>query len=497
MNTIKTKTLSRRQFLERSIAASVVCATASCISKPARSRPIGAAEDIRVAVIGCGSTVGNGGKGRYHIKNFTNMKGVRLVALCDPDEAHLKREVESLSKVGKKVDVYKDFRKLLERNDIDAVCIAAPNHWHSLMTIMAVQAGKNVYVEKPLSHNVWEGRKAVEAARKYDRIVQHGTQSRSEIGTREAIEYIKAGNLGKILAVHGVCYKPRNSIGKVTGPQKPPETIDMDLWTGPAPIKPLMRTNLHYDWHWFWDTGNGEIGNQGVHQMDLARWALGENCLPRRVLSIGGRFGYDDDAETPNTQIAFFDYEKAPLIFEVRGLSRQKGMTAMDYYRSTSIGFIVECEGGYFSGNNGGWFYDNKDTRIRQIKGGGSENHPKNFIDAVRSGTKKDLNADILEGHISSALCHIGNISHNLGKEKDLGIITESIKGNKAFTETFGRLQQHLAAHEVDLNKDKPMLGAWLEIDPAKEQFTGELAAKANPMLTRNYRAPFVVPDVV
>lgn len=497
MKNMQSMTITRRQFLGSSLVAGTACAITGCVSSPASSRPIGASEDVRVAVIGCGSTVGNGGKGRYHIKNFTNMKGVRLVALCDPDEAHLNREVAGLEKIGRKVDTYKDFRKLLERNDIDAVCIATPNHWHSLMTILSVQAGKDVYVEKPLSHNVREGRIAVEAARKYNRIVQHGTQTRSEIGTREALEYIKAGNLGKIIAVRGIVYKPRNSIGKVTGPQKPPETIDMDLWTGPAPIKPLMRTNLHYDWHWFWDTGNGEIGNQGVHQMDLARWALGENTLPRRVLSIGGRFGYDDDAETPNTQITFFDYEKAPLIFEVRGLSRQKGMTAMDYYRSTSIGIVVECEGGYFSGNNGGWFYDNKDARIRQIKGEGAESHPKNFIDAVRSRRKNDLKAGVLEGHLSSALCHLGNISHRLGKDADTGIITECIKGQKAFGETFDCFQKHMAAHEVDLNKNKPTLGAWLELDPENEQFTGELAAKANPMLTRDYRAPFVVPEKI
>ncbi len=494
---MQSKAISRRLFLGHSFAAGTACALTGCLSLSTGPRPRGAAEDIRVAVIGCGSAVGNGGKGRYHIKNFLKMKGVRLVALCDPDEAHLNREIAGLSKAGLKADGYRDFRKLLEKKDIDAVCIAAPNHWHSLMTIMAVQAGKDVYVEKPLSHNVWEGSKAVEAARKYKRLVQHGTQSRSETGTREAIEYIKAGNLGRILTVRGICYKPRNSIGKVTGPQKPPETVDMDLWTGPAPLKPLMRTNLHYDWHWFWDTGNGEIGNQGVHQMDLARWALGANSMPRRALSIGGRFGYEDDAETPNTQIVFFDYEKAPLIFEVRGLSRQKGMTAMDYYRSTSIGFIVECEGGYFSGNNGGWFYDNKDNRIRQVKGGGAENHPENFIEAVRSRRREDLKADVLDAHLSSALCHIGNISHRLGKDADIAAIMESIKGRKAFDETFERLQKHLAAHEIDLKKARPTLGALLELDPANERFTGDLAEKANQMLTRDYRAPFVVPEKV
>lgn len=497
MTSTETTTISRRHFLKTSFAAGAALGLSARIPWSVRAEPEGSAGDIRVAVIGCGSTVGRGGKGRYHINNFKKMKGVRLVALCDADEAHLNREVEGLSTDGIKVDTYADARKLLERKDIDAVCIATPNHWHSLLAIWAIQAGKDVYVEKPVSHNVWEGRKLVEAARKYNRIVQSGTQSRSELGTREAIEYIHAGNIGKILAVHGICYKSRDSIGKVDGPQKPPSTLNYDLWTGPAPLKPLMRKNLHYDWHWFWDTGNGEIGNQGIHQMDLARWALGESLLPKRVLSIGGRFGYQDDAETPNTQIAFFDYEKAPLIFEVRGLSRQKGMTAMDYYRATDIGFTVDCEGGYFSGNNGGWFYDNEGRKVKQMKGGGAEDHPANFIKAVRSRKKEDLNADVLEGHLSSALCHIGAISHQLGAESAPGAVAEAIKGHKAFEETFDRFQQHLSAHEVDLEKNKPTLGAWLELDPAKEQFTGAQAAKNNAMLTRSYRAPYVVPENV
>jgi len=489
--------ISRRKFLRNSLFAGAAIGLTTRFPWSAAAEPEGANGDIRVAVIGCGSTVGNGGKGRYHIDNFNAMKGVRLVAVCDADELHLNREVSKLEKNGKKVEGFRDFRKLLERKDIDAVCIATPNHWHALLAILAVQAGKDVYVEKPSSHNVWEGRQTVEAARKYNRIVQIGTQSRSDRGSAEAIKYIRDGNIGKILAVRGICYKPRNSIGNVSGPQTPPSSLDYDLWTGPAPLKPLMRKNLHYDWHWVWDTGNGEIGNQGVHQMDLARWALGESLLPQRVLSIGGRFGYDDDAETPNTQIVFFDYGKAPLIFEIRGLSRSKAVKAMDYYQGVSIGFVVECEGGYFAGNNGGFIYDKGGKKIKQITGGGAEDHPANFIKAVRSRKREDLNADILEGHVSSALCHVGNISQRLGKEAVPGEVAEAVKNAKGFSATFERFQKHLEVHEINLKQSKAELGAWLEIDPQAEKFKGAMAEKANGMLTRAYREPFVVPGNV
>lgn len=489
--------MPRRKFLRDSFAAGVAAGLAVRVPWSVGAEPEGANGDIRVAVIGCGSMVGNGGKGAYHIHNFSTMEGVRLVAVCDVDEQHLNREVDKLNDAGKKVDGYRDFRKLLERKDIDAVCIATPNHWHALMTILAVQAGKDVYVEKPSSHNVWEGRKTVEAARKYNRIVQVGTQSRSDNGAIEAIKYTRDGNIGNILAVRGICYKPRNSIGKVDGPQEKPASVDYNLWTGPAPLKPLMRKNLHYDWHWVWDTGNGEIGNQGVHQMDLARWALGESLLPPRVLSIGGRFGYDDDAETPNTQIVFFDYKKAPLIFEIRGLPRNKDVKAMDYYNGVSVGFVVECEGGYFAGNNGGFIYDKDGKKMKQVPGGGAEDHPANFIKAVRSRKQQDLNADILEGHISSSLCHVGNISYRLGKESAPGQVVEAVKDTKGFSETFERFQKHLAAHEIDLKKNKPELGAWLEMDAEKEKFRGVLAEKANDMLTRAYRQPFAVPEKV
>src|SRR5437667_6487800 len=312
------KTMNRRSFLKSTAL------TAAAVSRPASSwaRLPGANDEIRVAVVGFG------GRGKDHISELRGLakKNVRIVALCDVDKTILDAAVAQFSKRNEKVEGFTDIRKLLELQDLDAVSIATPNHWHSLATILAVQAGKDVYVEKPVCHNVWEGSKMVEAARKHKRIVQAGTQSRSSQAIKEAIEWVRAGNLGKIVIARGLCYKPRTSIGKVDGPQPIPPGVDYDLWCGPAEKLPLMRKRLHYDWHWVWNTGNGDLGNQGIHQMDICRWFLGEMELAPYVISTGGRLGYVDDGETANTQIIYQGYEKAPLIFEVRGLPESKDL---------------------------------------------------------------------------------------------------------------------------------------------------------------------------
>src|SRR6266513_1470085 len=242
----------------------------------------------------------------------------QVVALCDVDRDVLHRRAEKLEGVEK----YQDVRKLLESKEIDAISIATPNHWHSLATIWACQAGKDVYVEKPCSHNVFEGRKCVEAARKYDRLVQHGTQSRSNTSQARLAALVKSGKYGKLLVSKGYCCKPRWSIGykPITDP---PANLDFDIWTGPAPKQPFHANLVHYNWHWFWDFGNGDIGNQGVHEMDIARWALGAT-LPKSVLSLGGRYvdepNFKDQGETPNQRVSVFDYGDALLLFETRGL---------------------------------------------------------------------------------------------------------------------------------------------------------------------------------
>ncbi len=284
--------LSRRDFIKSSLATAAGVGIATSVPATVWSQVVGANDDIRVAVVGFRS------QGAGHIKRFHNLQGVRVVALCDADKAILDREVKKFKDRNEKVDAYTDVRRILDNKFTDAIVIATPNHWHSLLTVWGCQAGKDVYVEKPVSHNIWEGRKMVEAARKYKRIVQTGTQKRSDEGVQEAFEYIQKGELGKIVVARGFCYKRRKSIGKVNGPQPIPESVDYDLWTGPAPLGPLMRKSLHYDWHWVWATGNGDIGNQGIHEMDMCRWALGQKGLAPRVMSFGGRFRVNDAAQS-------------------------------------------------------------------------------------------------------------------------------------------------------------------------------------------------------
>jgi len=482
------KHITRRNFLKKSMAAGMAISLPVYSTSCSKSR--GANEQIRVAVIGIR------GKGSHHISMFQDIPNVKVVALCDVDKDILAKGVAQLAEKNLTADTYTDLRKVLDRKDIDAISIATPNHWHSLATIWACQAGKDVYVEKPISHNIFEGRKTVEAARKYKRIVQSGTQNRSDAGLPQAIQYIKEGHLGKILFARGLCYKTRLSIGKVDGPQPIPKSIDYDLWTGPAPMQPLMRKKLHYDWHWVWPTGNGDIGNQGVHEMDICRWFIDQPNLPPKVMSIGERFGYIDDGQTPNTQIALFDYKPAPIIFEVRGLPRKKGEETFirSTYRGIDVGVVIHCQGGYF---NGSWVYDNKGNKIKQfIRDGGGE-HVSNFIKAVRTRKVSDLNADILKGHISSTLCHMANISHRIGSQATPDQIKEAVKGNDDMLETFDRFKEHLVANEVDLNKTKAILGPTLQMNPKTETFKGTLSKEANKMLSRNYREPFVVPKKV
>jgi len=477
--------MNRRKF----IYGATVSTVATGLSARSWAQVPGANSDLRAAVIGFNS------RGKEHISEWRRLKGVRLAALCDVDKAVLDREVNKLTESGS-IETYTDLRKLLENKNIDVVSIATPNHWHSLAAIWAIQAGKDVYVEKPVSHEVWEGRKVVEAARNHNKIVQTGTQIRSAVGVQEAVKYLRDGNLGKIKVSRGLCYKRRPSIGKVSGPQYPPKSIDYDLWCGPAPMEPLMRKNLHYDWHWVWSTGNGDLGNQGIHQMDVARWCLGVNALSPKVFSIGGRLGYEDDGQTPNTQIVYHEYPEAPLIFEVRGLpTNANEEKTMDKLNGASVGNIIQCEHGYmvFPGYEAAIVYDNDGQQLKKFQGGG--NHFQNFLDAVRSRKRQDLHAEILEGHLSSALCHTGNISYRLGKKKSPDEIREAIKSNKEAVETFGRMQEHLAANNVDLSKTLATLGVFLKMNPNLERFIDN--DDANKLLKRDYRKPYVIPDRV
>ncbi len=497
--------ISRRTFVKTAALA------ASGGALPARAwrRVLGANGDVRVAVIGLN------GRGGNHVSTLARIPGVRVVALCDPDSAVLaKAKAATQAATAGDVATYADIRALLASHDVDAVTIATPNHWHSLAAIWAMQAGKDAYVEKPVSHTVWEGRQLVAAAAKYRRVIQAGVQIRSGEGLREAVEYVRAGNLGPIIAARGFCYKRRESIGLCGGPQPVPSTIDYDLWSGPAPlVAPHRNTRngtVHYDWHWIWRYGNGDVGNQGIHQMDVARWFLGEHGLPRHTLSVGGRLGYVDDGETPNTQVIVHDYATAPLIFEVRGLPSKAGAAAagpdprlvqgggagMDDYRGVGIGNVIDCEGGsvivptYTTAR----VVDRSGKVIKEFTG--TDTHMQNFIDVVRSRRTQDLHGPVDEGHVSSALCHLGNISHRLGAATPDGRLRESIAADAKLTEAHGRMVEHLRVNGVDLGRTPLTLGVPLAVDAKAERFTGANAAAANAMLRGEYRKPFEVPQL-
>jgi len=412
---------------------------------------LGANDRVNVAVVGVRS------RGREHISIFGALPGARVAAVCDIDQAQTDRAVQLAEKVqGSKPKTYQDFRKLLEDKDIDAVSIATCNHWHALGTIWACQAGKDVYVEKPASHNIFEGRKMVEAARKYNRIVQVGMQSRTTEHKIRAMELLRQGVIGKLYMAKGLCFKRRLSIGKSPDGPVPPG-VEYNLWLGPAPMRPFNPNRFHYNWHWFWDTGNGDIGNQGVHEMDICRWGLNKNTLPKVVHSTGGKYVYDDDQETPNTQLATFEYDDCLLMFEVRGLLTG-GESSIVKDGSNYIGNLFFGSEGHMAVDLRGFqIYLGEKGKLAQEmtykepRTWDTTPHIANFLKAVRSRKHTDLTADILEGHLSAALCHLANISYRTGRK--------------------------------------------LTFDPHEERFAND--PEANRYVTRDYRAPFVVPEKV
>jgi predicted dehydrogenase len=477
---------NRRDFLKTLAAA----ATVTVAGTKSSGRVLGANEAIRIGVAGLN------GRGGSHVGAFSRMEGVQVTYLIDPDTRTWGRRLRDLRGRGNPPRTVQDVRRALEDRNLDAISIATPNHWHALMTIWACQAGKDVYVEKPCSHNVHEGRIAVEMARRHNRIVQHGTQSRSNTATARVMDVIRSGQLGRLLVSRGLCYKPRNnSQGRVPSVARidAPRELDFNLWLGPAPQRPYHENLVHYRWHWFWDFGNGDIGNQGVHEMDKARWAIAGATLPRSVLSVGGRFGDADRGETPDTQVALFDYGPTKLIFEVRGLRT-------DSYRGQGVGNVYHLEGGTIAGTQ---FFPRGSTTAAPLprvegagrRGPGDGDHFANFIAAVRSRRTADLNAGILEGHYSAALCHLANISYRLGRQVPLGGQDRPFGDDTDGAEALARMREHL--HDVGVRLDGTMYhaGRRLMLDVGAERFQGN--EEANRMLTRQYRAGFVVPERV
>jgi predicted dehydrogenase len=406
-------------------------------------------DTVRVGVIGVG------GRGPSHVSGFGRLPNVEVAAVCDVDEAHLQKGVAQVEKAGwKKPLAFGDFRKMLEDKSIDAVSIATPNHWHTLMSIMACQAGKDVYVEKPCSHNIFETKQIVAAARKYGRMVQTGCQIRSSAAVQEVMTRMREGEFGEIYMARGLCFKWRDTINR-TPPSPVPAGVNYDLWTGPAPLRPFTQNRFHYNWHWFWDTGNGDLGNQGIHEMDVARWGLGVK-YPTKATAIGGHFLFDDDQETPNTLSCAFEFseggQRRLLEFEVRHWLSNPEADITERSNTNSIGNIFYGSKGYVAVDT---YTSYKSWLGKQRTPGPARNaggdHFLNFIEAVRSRKRESLNAEVAEGAISTVLVHLANISYRVGRTIDFDARTMTCKGD----------------------------------------------AEANRYLTREYRKPYVVPEKV
>ncbi len=432
---------TRRSFLQAGAAMAVGSQA---------NRIMGANDRVNVAVVGLG------GRGNNHMDFYMKVNGAQVGALCDVNQAALERGQAKIERgAGNKPKGYSDMRALFDDKSVDAISFATPNHWHALGSIWAMQAGKDVYCEKPASHNMFEGYQMLAAARKYGRMCQIGSQSRSIPHKMRAMELLQQGAIGKVYMAKALCFKRRKSIGK-RADEPVPAGVNWDLFLGPAPMRPYNELRFKYNWHWFWDTGNGDIGNQGVHEMDILLWGLGKTVLPKHVFSMGGKLVYDDDQETPNTQMATFDWGDGVVgQFEVRGL-----MTGPEGYLSkrgaNTIGNLFYGSDGWMNVDGNGFqvYKGEDDQKVMDEKRSPETDtvpHMQNFVDAVKSRKYQDLRAEIEIGARAAALCHMANVAYRLNRR--------------------------------------------LQFDDAKRQFIGD--AEANKMMTRDYRKPYVVPERV
>jgi len=479
-------TPSRRSFLKTSALAGG--STLFLAGTRSSAKVIGANDRLRIAVAGINS------RGKGHISGYLGLPNVEIAYLVDPDSKVLAGRMKDLEKKTKGKFTTKgvaDIRQALDDPTIDAISIATPNHWHSLMTIWGAQAGKHVYVEKPMSHDVAEGRVAVAAAEKYGVVIQHGTQRRSDAGIAGLHEAIKAGKWGPLKISYGYCCKPRGGIG-IKGPVQPPENLDWNLWKGPAMIDQYHDNYVHYDWHWFWKTGNGDLNNQGTHQLDVARWAIdNDQTHPIRAMAIGGRFQWDDQGETPNTMFGIAQYPNGQYCFfnvrnvNYKGYERQ---VENEYYFEDG-GRIVR--GQYFAKGS------DKGEKVKVDKGevtpGGEWG---SFIAACRAGDPKMANGDVYDAHYGCVLGHLMNNSYRLGSKVPFNKKAGKFGDNKDAAEHFGRLHEVMEKGVgVPVDKAEYTVGPWLTFDPKTERCTGEHAAEANALLKDSNNPGFQVPD--
>lgn len=478
--------LRRRDFLAGSGAL-----LASCASAPAVLTSLSPSDELRIAIVGLNQ------RGRELRRALGLVDGARVTALCDVDQRILARELDETRAKGPPPAAEQDLRRVLERSDVDAVIVATPNHWHALAGIWALQAGKHVYVEKPVSHSVWEGEQLARAALRYGRIAQAGTQNRSDSGLRGFAQWRATQDLGRVRWVHAVWYRLRDPIGKVDGPQSVPSEIDHDLFCGPRPLAPVMRRNYHYDWHWQWPYGNGEIGNLGAHLVDDVRWLTGVG-LPRRVLCAGARLLWDDDGQTPNVSLSVFDYGEFPALLELRNLPLAPGIKAGPTFRGFGSGLVIRFELGWFLGQRAeSRYYDESGALVASWRGDAGKEHLRNFARAIRSGDASRRNAPLEDVVQSSNTCHLANLAWRTGRDASLDDVRELVRGVDPALAALDSLPQHLAAHGLAPDALRLRLGGWLEVAQERARFTsGEGFENANALLKDDYRAPFSVPDL-
>ena len=485
---------SRRDFVETAfaIAAAALAAgpTTSTGAEPAA--PSGSAggspgDRLRVAVVGIN------GRGGTHIAQWAAMADAEVAVICDCDPGAVARHEEKIKGMRREPEFVQDIRRVLDRKDIDVVSIATPNHWHALMSIWAMQAGKDVYVEKPCSHTVEEGRVMTRWARTLGRMCQMGAQSRGMAGMRETIDFVKSGKIGPVKVAHALCYKRRPSIGLVDTPAPLPPGIDFDLWAGPAPKVVPHRQRLHYDWHWNRLTGNGDLGNQNPHELDRARWGLGKQEFPRRVVSLGGRLGYVDNGDVANSQVTLFQWDDALLISDVRGLEIKTPVTHGTAAGPLGVGTIWWGTEGYVVSTNyqSGVAFDYDGNPLGSWTGGSLGEHFANFARAVRSRNHEDLYLDVEDGHLSSALAHLGNASWTLGETVPLGTRPAIAAHDHRVILTLDSFEAHLRDNAVDVALTPLHLGRELSIDPKTERSSDDAA---NRLFTKDYRAGYELP---
>ncbi|MDR0521718.1 MAG: Gfo/Idh/MocA family oxidoreductase [Planctomycetaceae bacterium] len=519
-----TNNTSRRRFLKEStlgIAAAAVPAELFPLSASVRAQENRAKTTVPNPNSKIGlAVIGTGGRAKSHLAYFQKDPRVTILYIVDPDPKRLDSKlIDSIAETqnGLKPKAVADMRNALDDNAVDAITCATTNHWHALTGIWALQAGKHAYLEKPISHNIYEGLALEAAVKKYKKVIQTGTQCRSNPANIEAVAFVQSGGIGEVKFARGLCYKRRKAIGAL-GKYPVPKGIDYNLWSGPAPIiDPVTRPNFHYDWHWQRLYGNGDLGNQGPHQTDIARWHLGLDRFPNAILTYGGRLGYDkenpdknnpnyvDAGDTANTEITVYDYGDKCIVFETRGLQTLPLTIPKakpdDKLAGASIGVIVYGSKGYLvqSAYERSAAYDLDGNLIKKFEGGSDASHYKNFIEAVMAGDPSKVTAPARCGSLSAAMSHLGNISYYLGEKNKVSVaeVKTALKQIKCLDDieaTVDRTEVHLKTSGVDLTKTPLSMGTLLQYDSTANKFTGEAAAAANEMLTREYRKPFVVP---